>query len=296
MSDAPFDIRVHLALTLVQLIFSSFHVIGKAVLARLSPLALAGIRVMVAVPIFLSLSSIIDRYRPSWRQQLRLALLGCFGVFGNQLLFISGLARTSATNAAILMPAIPAFTVLVGAVLRIERVTARRLIGVGLVMAGALVLLRPHRFDPSQGTVLGNLLVLANCFSYATFLVLQRPLHRQLPWLTMIAWAYLWGGGGVLAVTWPDLLAIPLAQIPSVVWAGVAYTALVPTVLGYMLNTWAVRRSSAVTAAAYTTLQPLFSSALAALLLGERLGMVELFAFVLIVAGLWQTSSSRGPS
>jgi drug/metabolite transporter (DMT)-like permease len=57
-------------------------------------------------------------------------------------------------------------------------------------------------------------------------------------------------------------------------------------VLAYALNTWAVRRSSPSLTAAYTTLQPVATAALAIPILGESAGWTEAAGFALIVGGL----------
>lgn len=285
---------VHLTLVAVQLIFGGFHVIGKAVLSELTPLAVAGIRVGVAAPLMLLVAWRHDRCLPSVRDLPHLALLGFLGVFANQLLFIVGLSYTTATNAAILMPSIPVFAVALGALFGIERVSRRRAFGIASAVAGALVLLDPTRFSLASETLLGNLLVLTNCLSYAAFLVAQRPLLERLPWRTVIAWAFLLGGSGVMAVSGRWLAALEPATVPGITWLGVAYVALFPTVLGYLWATWAVRRSSPALVAAYTTLQPLASTLLAALFLGERAGWRSAVGFALIVTGLWGVSGPAG--
>ena len=71
---------------------------------------------------------------------------------------------------------------------------------------------------------------------------------------------------------------------------GIAYIVLLATVFGYAANTWAVRRSSPTTVAAYGTLQPLLAGGLAAAFLGERLVWADALGFALITLGLWQTS------
>lgn len=286
-------LRVHAALTAVQLIFGGFHVVAKAVLAALDPLELAGLRVIIATPVLLALAWRRDRVLPRWRDLPHLALLGLLGVFANQLLFIVGLDRTTASNAAILMPSIPVFAVALGAVARIERIGPRRLAGVALSVAGALAVLDPRRLTLGNEAAIGNLLVLLNCLSFAGFLVAQRPILARLPWRTVIAWSFLFGGGGVAAVSAPTIAAVDVAAVPAAAWWGVAYIVALPTVLAYSLNTWAVRRSSPAVVAAYTTLQPLFAAALAAAFLGERLGGREAAGFALIASGLWLAGRRR---
>jgi drug/metabolite transporter (DMT)-like permease len=280
------DWRVHAALLFVQITFGAFPVVGKAVLVHLSPLAVAGLRVLVAAPVLLALAWRLERVRFPRGHLKELALLGFLGVFANQVLFIVGLARTTATNAAILMPSIPVFTVLVAAVLGVERLSKHRALGVGLAVVGALVLLDPTSFSLAGGTSLGDVLILLNCLAYAAYLVLQRPLLQRLPALTLIAWAFVLGGVGVLAVAVPSLAAAPLAVVPAAAWVGTAYIVLIPTALNYALNTWAIRRSSAALAATYTTLQPVVAALLGTAFLAERVGVRQLAGFTLIVGGL----------
>jgi drug/metabolite transporter (DMT)-like permease len=285
--------RVHLALLVAQLSFGGFHVVAKAALVELPPLALAGLRVAFATPILAALAWRHDRFVPSRRDLPVLALLGGLGVFGNQVLFITGLQRTTATNASILMTSLPVFAVAAAAVLGIERIGPRRLLGILLSVAGALVLVNPFRFSTGGRTVLGNGLILLNALCYALFLVLQRPVLARIPWRTLIAWSFLLGGAGVLLVGLPTLARVDLARVSIPTWLGVAYVVLFATVLAYAVNTWAVRRSSPALVAAYSTLQPLVTSVLAVTFLGERLGWVEGIGFVLIVGGLWRVSARK---
>ena len=288
-SPAP-DLRVHLTLMLVQAAFGGFHVVAKAALSFLSPLQLAGLRVGLATPFLLLLAWRRDRFIPARRDLPMLALLGFLGVFANQIFFINGLRYTTAINASILMPSLPVFAVAAAALLRIEKIGPRRLVGIGLSVAGALVLVNPLRFSADRAMAIGNLMILVNCLCYALFLVLQRPLFQRIPWRTLIAWSFLFGGGAVLLVSLPELARLEPAKVPAGTWWGVAYIAIAATVFAYAANTWAVRRSSPALVAAYGTLQPLVAAVLAATFLGERFGWVEGIGFALIVAGLWRVS------
>jgi len=282
--------RVHLTLILVQLAFGGFHVVAKAVLKDMAPLALAAIRVGVATPILMALAWRRDRYVPDRRDLPVLALLGGLGVFANQALFVTGLKLTTATNASILMTSIPVFTIGIAALMGVDRITLNRLIGIVLSVAGALVLVNPLRFTADHRGALGNGMILGNCLCYALFLVLQRPVLVRIPWRTVIAASFFFGTLGVIPVAIPALRALDPSKVGIGGWLGMAYIVLLPTVFAYAANTWAVRRSSPALVSAYTTLQPLVASALAAAFLGERFGWEEGIGFALIAAGLWQVS------
>jgi drug/metabolite transporter (DMT)-like permease len=275
----------------VQLAFGGFHVVAKALLSGMAPMVVVGLRVLIATPLLVVIAWRRDRTLPTLRDWAWLALLGSLGVTANQILFIEGLQHTTASNASILMTCLPVFAVAAGALLGIEGVGPRRLLGIALAVAGALVMVHPGSFESDGSTTFGNLLILGNCLSYALFLVLQRPILRRLPWRTVIAGSFLCGGPLVLAASLPTLAATDFGEIPAASWMGVLYIALFATVFAYAANTWAVRRSSPALVAAYGMLQPVVTAGLAIAFLGETLGWVEGAGFALIVAGLWQVSA-----
>jgi drug/metabolite transporter (DMT)-like permease len=274
------------ALLVVQVVFATLHVVGKVVLAEIPALAFAASRVLIAAPLLAAMAWHHDRVIPSARDWRALAVLGLLGVFANQVLYLVGLRFTTATNAAILMPSIPVFTVAAAALLGAERLTRRRVAGVVLAAIGALVLLDPARLEAGGRTSLGNLLVAGNCLCYAFYLVLLRPQLARLPWRTVVAGAFLTGGAATLLVSLPTLTRVDWPAVHSATWLAIAYVGVFPTVGTYALNTWAVRRSSPSVAAAFTTLQPMFTALLAALFLHERFGWLQAAGLGLIVAGL----------
>ncbi|HWM93945.1 MAG TPA: DMT family transporter [Thermoanaerobaculia bacterium] len=288
---------VHVTLLFVQLCFGTFHVVAKGLLAGMEPMAVVGLRVAIATPLLALWAWRHDRTIPSRQDWAWLLLLGGLGVTANQILFILGLQHTTANNASILMTSLPVFAAAAGALLGIERVSGRRLLGIALAVGGALVMVNPGRFSiagTAGRTSFGNFLILGNALSYALFLVLQRPILQRLPWRTVIAGSFVCGGPLVLAASLPALVSTDLGEIPLAGWMGVLYIALFATVFAYAANTWAVRRSSPALVAAYGMLQPVVTAGLATVYLGETLGWVEGVGFALIVAGLWQVSAPAG--
>ena len=81
-----------------------------------------------------------------------LLALGLLGVGLNQLLFISGLARTSVAHAALMIGLTPILVLLLAAAAGQEKLSAARLIGMAIALAGVAVL----QFSPA-GQQAGNL-------------------------------------------------------------------------------------------------------------------------------------------
>lgn len=286
--------RVHLALVFVQITFGAFHVLAKYTLESVPPLAVAAMRIAVSAPLLVLLARSIDKSWPSRRDHVQLALLGFLGVFSNQVLFILGLQHTTATNAAILMPSIPVFAAALALTMGLQKPNALGLAGIGLSTVGALVMLDLASFSSDGGALWGNGLIVLNCLSYALYLVRQEPMLLRLRPLTVVAWAFVYGGFGTLLVSARSLWSLQPGQVPAMTWWALLYIVTIPSGVNYALNTWALKRSTPTLVAAYTTLQPAAAAVLAFLLLGEHLGVKEAAGFALIVSGLLLVSWRGG--
>ena len=274
--------------------FGAFHVFAKYAIASVPPLAIAAMRVAVSAPLLLLIARAFDKTWPSRSDHIQLAFLGFLGVFSNQVLFILGLSHTTATNAAILMPSVPVFAAALAVAMGIETPSAWRLAGIALSVLGAFFMLDFGSFSTDGGALWGNALILLNCLSYALYLVRQRPMLFRLRPLTVVAWAFVYGGCGTLLVSVPSLLSLRPAEVPIMTWWALLYIVTVPSGINYALNTWALKRSTPALVAAYTTLQPAAAALLASFLLDERLGSREGIGFVLIVSGLFVVSRAGG--
>src|SRR5687767_13715187 len=92
---------------------------------------------------------------------VKFTLLGILGGAGNQFLILLGLTRTTAINAASRIPMIPIFTVVFGWLLRRDRPSPLKWLGVAVAALGTVYLIGPDRVSMGSGVALGNLLVLA---------------------------------------------------------------------------------------------------------------------------------------
>ena len=278
----------HLALLAVQLLFASLSVAGKIALVELAPSALVMLRAGAAALVLFGWHLLAGP--PVARRDLpRLALYGILGVTLNQLLFITGLRYTTATNATVLGTAIPVFTLGVALLLGREPFGWRRVLGIALALGGALTLVGAERFTLAGR---GNVLILLNALSYACFLVLARDLVARYTARAVMAWVFLFGALGVATVGAPALAQAPLSALQGRTWLAVGYIILGPTLGAYILNTWALARASSSTVALYVYLQPVMTAALAWPLLGERPALRQVLAAALICGGIYVATAA----
>jgi drug/metabolite transporter (DMT)-like permease len=279
----------HVALFAVQLIFGTWPIAGKIALRELPSTGLVALRVGGAAVAFVVLRRLTGPVDLPGRKDLaRFALYSLLGVVLNQFLFTKGLAHSTAVNATLLSTAIPVFTLLVGALLGYERLSARVAFGTLVAAAGVFYLVDPFQSDFGGSKTFGNVLLVANTFCYGAYIAVSKEAFIRHGALTAMTWVFAFGavlavpvGGYTFAQSGP-----PAAGWET--WAAVAYIVLVPTVGAYYLNAWALERVSASTVAVYIYLQPLIAFAVAPLVLGaeEQWGPRTYVAAALIFAGV----------
>ena len=219
----------------------------------------------------------------------KLAVLGALGIALNQALFLAGLRVSAPFVVAVLGATIPVFAASLAVLFRKERASVRTGLGLVLALSGVLWL---TGVTSTSGFDRGALLVAANSLSYAGYLVFSRDLVRAVGSLRFMAWVFTYG-----AVLFSVLGARPLlATLSDLTLRGgllLAYMIVVPTILAYSLNVWALARSSASVVTIYIYLQPLFAALLARVQLGHGVSSRAGAAALLILGGVAVTTLRR---
>ena len=280
-----------IALVVVQLCFGLFPPFAKWAFRDevFTPSVVAAYRVAGGA-LILGLFAVLiygRRCLPKRADLPRLLACAVFGVVLNQGLFLEGVKRTSAVNTGLLICLIPVFTYGFAILAGQEQLRARRAGGILVALLGTAWLFLGRADDAHLGGhLLGNLLVLINVASFSFYLVISKPLTRRYPPLVIIAWVY---GLSVLALPYfvHGERLIPGYQGAELAWWSLAFILAFPTVLGYLLNVFALARVSASTTAIFTYLQPLVTGAAGLLLLNESLHLNSLVAATGLFLGIW---------
>ena len=153
--------------------------------------------------------------RGQWGRMLLIAL---FNITGWNLCTVYGIGYMSSGRAAILAFTMPLWGMLLSAWLLNERLTARRVLGVGLGM-GAMLLLLSNELQAVQAAPKGTLLMLGGAFSWAVGTVMMKRYPVGLPVVSFTAWQLLLGGIPIYA----GALAFDLDSLhPLTLWPAVA--------------------------------------------------------------------------
>ena len=277
----------HLALIAVQILFGTWPIFGKAVLRSMSPTSLVACRLTGAALAFAFLQRrLTPLIKMPAKDLMLLVVCSLVGVVGNQLLYVKGLSLTTVINSTLLSTTIPVFALFVSILFGYDRLSPRRLFGIGLAAAGVVYLVNPLRADLTVHTTAGNVLIVSNSLLYAVYIVISKDLFERYGALNVITWIFVVGSVITIPLGIYSLRQENLGAISSAVWLAITFIIIFPTVGAYYLNAWALTKVAPSTVAVYIYLQPLIAFGFAPLFLSEEWSWRTVIAAMLIFAGV----------
>ena len=240
--------------------------------AAIAPLAYNGVRVTLAAVTLLALMAITRRAMPERRDLLTLLALGVLGNGVYQLLFIEGVSRTRAGDAALVLAASPAFIAIFGRALGVERITARGLVGISMSLLGMAFVVYGREIASSgdgRPTLAGNALVLAGAVVWSVYSVLLKPRADHLDIVTISAFTMAGGAVVMLGAAAPALAHTDWRAVGALTWAAIAYSGLFALVVAYLFWYRGVQVLGPTRTAMYSNLQPVIALGAAYVALGE---------------------------
>ncbi|MBE1160165.1 DMT family transporter [Dyella acidiphila] len=224
--------------------------------------------------------------RKDWPQ---LAVLGVTGLTVYHLCLNYAETRIASGTAAIIISLVPAATATLSALWIGERISTRRMFGLGIALLGVVLVVlasgKQVKLQPMAG------LVLISVIASAVFFVGQKPLFTRNSMIGVTAFGFFAGTLGALpfGLGLPHALAAaPWVHIAALLWLGIA-----PTFVGYLTWNAALRRASASQVSSFIYLSPPIAVFISWVWLGEQPGWLTLIGGVITVGGVALANAKR---
>jgi drug/metabolite transporter (DMT)-like permease len=272
------------------LIWGLNFIVVKYTTTVFAPLAFNSTRIAVALVILWAIVIVRRTPLPSRRDMLGMVGLGVLGNGLYQILWVEGMARTRASDAALLVAASPAFIEIIGWLRGHERMPRRGIFGIILSIAGiGLVVLGGARAGGKSSTFAGNALILSSVLCWAIYSVTLKKYTLRYDGLTLSAVTMTGGMIAMLAAAARDIMATNWIAVSLSGWSAVAYSSVMALVVAYLFFYRGLRTLGPTRTSMYSNLQPLFAMAGAWVFLSETPRAMQLAGGGCIVAGLLLT-------
>jgi len=198
--------------------------------------------------------------------------------------WISSLEYTTVASSTVLVSTSPLFVAIMAWMFLREKIGPVVIVGLAVALAGSVIIALNDRSGAMRNALLGDLLAFAGAVAVAGYLLIGRRLRARLSLIPYIAAVY-----GTAAVV---LLAMVLVTRERVV--GYSHTtylwllllALVPQLLGHSSFNWALAHLPATFVAVATLGEPIGSTILAYIILGEMPTPIKILGAGLILVGI----------
>lgn len=283
-----------LLLLCMALIWGVNFAVVKYGTGQLAPLAFTSARITLAAVVLLALVALGGGAMPRGRDRLALLGLGALGNGVYQVLFVLGIARTRAGDAALLIAATPAFMAMIGRMRGTEHTGARGALGIALSLVGIALVIFGDSGGDAGGTssLLGDALILAGSLCWSLYSVLLKPYADRVDGVALSAVTMVGGAIPLLLVSAPAIVATPWDAVSSGGWAAVLYSGILGMVVAYLCWYRGVRVLGPTRTAMYANLQPVIALGVAWATLHESPHLPQLAGAALIMGGLVLTRLS----
>lgn len=220
-------------------------------------------------------------------QALGIVVAGFLGMFicGGPV-YLAGVT-TSAINIALIMALSPLVVLLFSVVSGRETIDRRKIIGMLVALAGALLIITKGRTATGAGLSPGDLLALLAMLGWAGYTLMQNDVAKGVSFLARIG---LFAAAGAL-------FSLPFAvheiwSTPSAAFSGRAalvylFAGLVPGLFAYSAYAYLGSMFGAVSTSLSLYLGPIVSAVLSIIFLGEAPTMIHLIGGALSLGGMW---------
>jgi drug/metabolite transporter (DMT)-like permease len=207
-----------------------------------------------------------------------------------------GETRVSSGLAAILVGAMPIFTVLLAHWLtQDEKLTPPKIAGILLGFCGVVVLFLPDVLAGATFNLVGGLAIVVAAISYAFATIQARKHLKGFPHTTVAL--------GQMATA--SLILIPASVLLDQPWtlhpslgslASLLTLATIGTALAYLMYYWLIEHVGATRTSLVTYISPVIAVFLGVIFLGEVMDWTTFVGLVLIIAGVGLVTRKRAES
>lgn len=282
-----------IAITLTSIFWGYSFISTKILLAELPPISIAFFRQVIASIVMVVIMLFSKSFKKMTKRDLILLAIASF--FGVVLYFVFeniGLKYTTASNASIIVAAVPIFTLVTESIFYKLKITVKLIICVALSVAGVfMVILEQGSLDLSSSTLKGNILMLLAMMAWVVYTIISKGLTSRYTGLLLTTYQMIVS----------SILFIPfiIHEVPK--WHTISTSAMLNllylsvfcSALAYYLYNLAVKELGATVTTMFLNLIPVVTIIGGILVLDESISGLQIGGMMIIILSLFIVNSKK---
>jgi len=289
------SILTYSALTGAVIIWGLSFISTKIILSSFTVGTYISIRFFLAAVtfFFICLKKGFPRY--SRQTNKKLFLLSLFQPFLYFFFETTGLSRTTASIASLLIAIIPVVVLVIARIFIKEKISRKKIFGIILSFIGILLLVTGGTkiTHGESGSIVGNLLILGAVFSAAFYIVLGRNLGEEVSSFHLTASQIFYGALFFFPFFFFDLTSMDWSQVTTVSIGALCFNVFCSTLGAFLLYNYGLTRLTASKTSLFLNAIPLVTALGAWAVLGETLTFFQIGGGALVVLSVVLTSFTR---
>jgi len=281
------ETRAYLLIVVASIIWGTMGILGKLAFEYgIQPATLIALRLLISSLTILVPIALFKRefFRIQKKDVLQLLALGVFAIAFQRITYFYAVDLTTATIAAILFYTYPILVTIHSSLFLKEKITPSIIFAIVLAFLGVALVVKAYEATWLSSNLSGIIFGILSSILFALyFLMIKRLRGRYINW-TLI----LYGDGiGTLVLT--PLIGFSFSEIigyPQQLWLLVLAIAWFPSLLAYLLYSYALKHVESSKGSILSVMEPLSAAVFSATILKENFELPQIIGVTLALAGV----------
>ena len=288
----------HLACFIAYSIFGINIIVCKDLMGGhlISPMSIFCFRSIGAGLLFWLISLFFPTEKIERKDYIKIFGASVLGLFLTQITFLMAIPDITPMDWSIVSAISPILTMFIAAFALKEPITMRKAGGVALSFFGIifLILNSVSVSDSSRQTsIIGILLIIANCLSFSLYLGLFKPLIARYSVVTFMKWIFLFSTLFSLPFAGKEILTFDYSTLSSTYFFELAYLIVCATFITYFLIPVGQKRIRPTLVSMYSYVQPIIATTISICLGMDTLGWQKVLAALMVFSGVMMVNFSK---
>lgn len=291
------EIHGYLLITLASILWGTMGVLAKLAFGyEIPPETLIALRLVISSATLFVILALFSKKSLKIRKgdAFFFLIFGVFAIASQRIAYFYAVNLTTVTVAAILFYTYPVFVTLLASSILKEKITYREILAIILTFLGVAFVVKVYDTSSLSVNFLGIIFGVFSSLLFVLYFMMARKLRDRYA-----SWTLTFFGDGIGALVLIPFISVSFTKMtdfPLQLWLLVLTIAWVPSLLAYLLYSYALKHVKASKGSILSVIEPLSAAIFSTIFIGENLEKPQLVGIALALAGvilLFRTSRTK---